>query len=117
MLLKTFTSGELIMPLVRLLAEKRLQNNHPSQVGRHINKKFKLGGYGQYPSRYLDELDFSETGPDLKETLTIGWVYPDTPSWLAQIGHDRKKGSAVLSSSLLFLRTISVEEMRCRDNM
>ena len=69
-----FPSDDSLRGMMILAIQKRLERILPTFVNRRINQKFTVGGYGQFSSDFLVEVDFSEAGHALREKLTIGWV-------------------------------------------
>ncbi len=66
-------SGDPLIPLLRHVAHESKQETLASVVRERIDEKLKVGGYGQFPSEYLDKLDIDGLNEELKEKLTIGW--------------------------------------------
>jgi hypothetical protein len=69
-----FPLDAMIAPLLEYVEWKRRQDHHPGNVADRIKEKFRMGGYGKFSDKYLNQLvDFNLYDPylGLRDKLSI----------------------------------------------
>lgn len=87
--IRRFASNDRFVPIMQHLIERRARNIHPDPINALIDRKFAIGGYGQFSKSYLDQIRSDELETTERNYLTLGFY----PLW-SEGGRERQERSS-----------------------